>query len=413
MGDLIQSSGHKALNRIGGVSVPDCPPELSLLLAVANVDLIPDQQDRVCELLVGALDWQYLLDLANWHSLEPLLFFHLDRCAGQSAPEVVPLEIMQSLREKCREIARRNLILTAKLQEVSTHLRSREIEHISYKGPLMAETFYGDLTLRESHDLDILVPPSKFAAAQEALAEIGFGDMHNFSAVQRAASLRWGFEYSFIAAGGLEVELHWRVVPRFISRSLDMAGIWRRLTLVRLFDCDVPSFCPEDSLVALCLHAGKHGWAHLSHFCDMAQLLVTHPQMDWDIVCSHLGDSNTARNVYVSLHLLEQHWSVEIPEGVKARTSADPQVTRVASRVQTEAWPSPRPALTQSNLHWLLERSSGEALGDRLRFLMGVAFSPTWGDFAKVDLPQILTPLYRGVRIWRVACEYGSSWLQG
>jgi hypothetical protein len=412
MGDLIQSSGHKALNRIGGASVPDCPPELSLLLAVAKVHMLLDRQDLVCELLARSLDWQYLLDLADWHSLEPLLFFHLDRYAGQFGSEIVPLEIMQSLREKCSEIARRNLILAAKLQEVSTHLRSREIEHISYKGPLMAEACFGNLMLRESHDLDILVLPSKFAAAQQALAEIGFGDMHNFSAVQRAACLRWGFEYSFITTGGLEVELHWRVVPRFISRSLDMAGIWRRVTLVRLFDCDVPSFCPEDSLVALCLHAGKHGWAHLSHFCDMAQLLVTHPKMDWDIVCSHLGDSNTARNVYVSLHLLEQHWSAEIPEGVKTRIFADAQVTRVASRVQTEAWPSPQPTLTQSNLRWVLERSSGEPPGDRLRFLMGVAFSPTWGDFARVDLPRILTPLYPGVRIWRVACEYSSSWLQ-
>jgi hypothetical protein len=408
MANLITSASHEAISSTGVTPLPVCRPELALLCTIAKVKLIPAEQRLLLDLLAGPIDWQYLLDLAEWHGLEPLLFHHLSRYAGG----IVLPETIRGLRESCREIVWRNLILASKLQSVSAHLQSRRIEHISYKGPLFAQAYYGDPALRASYDLDILVPPSRFAAARDALIEIGFSDKYGFSAAQQAASFRWGFEHSFTAATGLELELHWHVVPGFISPSLDTAGIWERVTMVHLFDCEVPAFCPEDLLVVLCLHAGKHGWAHLSHFCDMAQLLLVHPQLDWDVVCSHLGDSNTARNVSMSLHLLDKHWRPGIPENIRARISADPHVARLAHRVQKEIWSSPRPVLTQSNLRWLLDRSAGEDLKDRLRFLTGVMFCPTTGDFEKFKLPQALVPFYPGLRVLRVACEYGSSWWQ-
>ncbi len=65
-------------------------------------------------------------------------------------------------------------------------------------------------------------------------------------------------------------------------------------------------------------------------YADIAQLFRIHPQLDWDIVGSHLGDSNTKRIVYVSLRLLKEHWEAQVPEELVARISADPHVARLA-----------------------------------------------------------------------------------
>ena len=142
---------------------------------------------------------------------------------------------------------------------------------------------------------------------------------------------------------------------------------------------------------------------------DLAQLFQVHPLLDWEIVGSHLGDSNTRRIVYVSLRLLKEHWDAEIPEDLMAMIFADPHVARLAGRIQTEIWPSPSPALTTSSLRWMLDRTSGEDLADRLRLLAGSFFCPAVEDFEMFRLPPVLSPLYPGLRVLRLAYKFVAS----
>ncbi len=379
-------------------------PELVLLRTIARLELSTNEQNLLRDLVAGPLDWEQLLALSSSHGLQPLLFFHLNRFA---AADVSP-EIMRLLRDQYKEVAWRNLILASKLLAVSAHFRSRKIDHIAYKGPLLAEVYYGNAALRVSLDLDLIVRPDKVAAATDALGEIGFRDKNDLNATQQAAAFRFGFQHLFTAAG-LDLDLHWRVVPKFISPSLDMAGIWERVSPARVFDGEVPTFCPEDLLVALCLHASQHEWGKLSNFCDMAQLLLRHPELNWEVVCSHLGDSNTMRIVSVSLHLLHQHWRAQLPQEMLARIAADPHVARVAHRVEAEIWPAPESAPLPTNLGWLLDRTAGQNMRDRLSIFMGFAFNPTLEDFRVFRLPHILAPVYPGLRALRLARKYTSS----
>jgi hypothetical protein len=380
-------------------------PELALLLAIARVELDPSHDAALAELLARPLDWDHLLRMAAHHGLEPLLFHHLHAYSR----EVVPGRATEALRESCKLIAGRNLLLAARLRDISAHLRARQIAHIAYRGPLLAEGYYGNLALRVYRDLDILVQPAGVEAARDALTEIGFTDKTGLSAAQQAASFRYGFEHPFTAQGGVDLDLHWRLVQKFKARRLDMEGIWKRVTMAAFWGGEVPTFCAEDLAVSLCLHAGHHGWQQLSQMCDLAQLFQVHPQLDWEIVRSHLGDSNTRRIVYVSLRLLKEHWEAQIPEDLMHMISADPHVARLAGRIQREIWPSPSPALTTSGLGWMLERSSGEDLADRLRLLAGSFLCPAVEDFELFRLPPMLTPLYPGLRVLRLAFKYVAS----
>ena len=380
-------------------------PELALLLTIARVELLQKEKAVLKGLLTSPLDWDYLLLMAYRHGLEPLLYLHLHSLGT----EIVPASAMQILRENSKVIAGRNLILASRLKEISQHLCARQIEHIAYKGPLLAEICYGNCTLRVFNDLDILVRSTRLEAARDALIEIGFSDKYGMSAGQQAASFRFGFEHPFTAAGGVDLDLHWRLIQRFKAHTLDMAGIWKRVAMVPFWGGEVPAFCPEDMVLALCLHAAHHGWQQLSHLCDIAQLFRTHPRLEWNIVRSHLRDSNTKRMVLVSLRLLEEHWDSPVPEDLMAAISADPHIARLANRIQTEIWPSPSPALTTSSLRWMLDRSSGVDLTDRLRLLAGSFFCPAVEDFEIFRLPPILTSLYPGLRFLRLAYRFATS----
>ena len=283
-----------------------------------------------------------MLSLANRNGLEPLLFQHLH----ESGPEAVPADAAKTLRENSKVIGARNLILASRLCGISAHLRSRQIEHMAYKGPLLAEDYYGNSALRPFRDLDILVRPHQGLkrrgthSGRSALST-SMGLRASCRRCRSGAGLVPG-----TSAGGVDLDLHWRVVQDFKSPKLDMAGIWRRVKVAHLFDCEVPTFCPEDLLVALSIHAGKDEWNRLSNFCDIAQVLRAHPRLDWKIVRSHLNDSNTRRMVYVCWHLLHEHWQASIPEEMMAMISADPHVARLAHRIHAEMWPSPKPLET-------------------------------------------------------------------
>jgi len=380
-------------------------PELQLLIAAARVELRPQDESEIGKLLSAALDWDRLLTLAAGHGLEPLLFHHL----SEQPAALVPEKVMQTLRAGSRETAQRGMILASRLQGISDHLDARTIEHILYKGPLFAEVYYGNCALRVFHDLDVIVPPEKIVLTRNALAEIGFVDKYGLDETQQAASFRFGSQHLFTAPGGLDLDLHWRIIPNSISRSLDTAGIWKRVTRAAFFGREVPTLCPEDMMVVLCLHAGQHEWARLSTLCDLGQLLLKHPEMDWEIVRSHLRDSNTIRMLNVSLLLLRQHWPVQIPPDFAARISADDHAAAMVERIQTELWPEPELEVSkQSQIRWLMARTAGENLEDRFRFLMGNMLGPTLSDFEVFKLPRLLFPLYPVLRALRLAYKYAA-----
>ena len=148
------------------------------MIAAARVELRPQDESAINDLLSAALDWNRLLTLATGHGIEPLLFHHLSKQPAALVPE----KVMQTLRAGSRETAQRGMILASRLQGISDHLDARNIEHILYKGPLFAEAYYGNCALRVFHDLDVIVPPEKIVLTRNALAEIGFVDKYGLDA---------------------------------------------------------------------------------------------------------------------------------------------------------------------------------------------------------------------------------------
>jgi hypothetical protein len=336
--------------------------------------------------------------MADWHGVKPLLLKHLKETL------TAPSDVLSSLEESCRQGALHNLALASELLKLSGELRSRRIEHLAYKGPLLAATVYGDLALRLSNDLDLVVPREKLQDACQVLTELGYRDKNSFTPRQQRAAFRYGFEHTFTGRGGLDVDLHWRVVPTFVSASLDDAGIWQRAVAVPLFGRNVPTFCPEDLIVALCLHAGQHEWMQLSLFCDLARTLQAYCKCRWDIVRSHLGDSNTRRIIFVSLCLLRRHWTAEIPADLAAEIAGDREVQSIADIVEREFWPAANlPEPTNASWAWLLRRTRGEHWMDRLRYVAGIALNPTNIDYETFKLPRPAIALYPLLRAGRLA----------
>ena len=87
----------------------------------------------------------------------------------------------ETARARAREIAFRNLSLAAELVKLVGALRKLGIEVLAYKGPILGQQLYGDVTLRQFRDLDIVIAPADVMRTRDALCQLGYEEMEPFS----------------------------------------------------------------------------------------------------------------------------------------------------------------------------------------------------------------------------------------
>jgi len=318
----------------------------------------------------------------------------------------VPAEIKQSVHSFYATNVKRGLWLAAELAAILEHFAKKGVPAIPYKGPVLAQSAYGNLALRTFHDLDLLIPLAQFAPAKNALAEIGFHPSQALSPPVERLYLHTGYERSFDGAAGKNmVELQWDLLPRFYAVDCSTAGMSVDALLSRagrtsLGAAEVPCLSPEDSLLALCLHAAKHLWARLLWVADISATLRCH-EIDFAAVAQRARALGIARIVAVSLRLAEQLLHTQLPATARELSTSQAEellLTNefVARLTRSAAYDFESPD------YFLKIRRLRERPADRWRYLWRLLWTPGPGELAAIKLPEPLFPLYHVVRVGRL-----------
>ncbi len=91
--------------------------------------------------------------LAYTHGVYPL-FYH---ALLEYASDLIDQEMKDAMTYWFQEIKATNGMMTKELIDLTKLLEEHDIVVLSFKGPLLAEMAYGDISLRQYRDLDILV----------------------------------------------------------------------------------------------------------------------------------------------------------------------------------------------------------------------------------------------------------------
>lgn len=372
-------------------------PEHRLLLLCARTRVGAEVAGSIKGLAAGDLDWDYLYRLARRHAVLPLLYWQLNATAAREAPPA-PLG---RLRDNFREHTARNLYLTGELERVVSLFEAEGVPVIPYKGPALAAFAYRNLALRRYVDLDILVRKEDLPRAKGLLAARGFGPQLRLTPAQERVLLRSQHNLPFTREGGrLVVELHWELTARRYASPQD-DSVWSRLVNVKLGGREVKGLGAEDLLLSLCVHGTKHLWERLAWICDVAELVNSHPRLDWPTVCGRARAAGTERMLLLGLHLARRLLDAPLPEEIERRAAAEPSVGRLTERVAARLFDGPehRPAGLLTNISFNLLARRG--LADRVRYFSFI-FTPTDGDLAVLALPQNLSFCYYLLRPFRL-----------
>jgi len=376
-------------------SSPQTEDEFGLVCALAATELSPERQKRIMSWRLSELNWREVLRLAEYHGVLPLAARNLMEHGRE-----LPSEVERALRTGYEANLRRSLWFTAELARILQHFKRSQLRAIPYKGPALAQSVYGDSGLRSFSDLDFLISSADFERTKQALAEIGYRPAE----LQRAVERFWlgmGYERSFDSNAGKNlVELQWALLPHFYAVDLRVEDLLARARRNVVGEYEAPCLSSEDLLLVLCLHAAKHLWARLIWLSDIAETLRTQI-INYDLVCSRARALGITRILGVSFWLAKNVLQAELPTPAEEMIALDPRV----SALGTEFTARLRRCATydfESTEYFGLILKLRERRGDRWRYLWRLLWTPGVGDLAAVRLPEVLFPLYRLVRIFRL-----------
>jgi len=384
---------------------PGARPEIELLLACARTSVDAAGTACIRNLLREDLDWDYLVEISRRHRVTPLLY----RSLHSICPEAIPTATLELLRAQYHAVAQHSLFLTGKLLKLLDQLESHGIHAIPLKGPLLAAAAYGNLSLRQFDDLDILIQKQDILRAKAVFIAQGYQPEIQLTGPQEAAFLDSQYEYHFSSADSrVVVGLHYRMSPRYFSFAIAPEHLLNRREQVSLSGKQVWSLSPEDLLLTLCAHGANHCWERLSWICDIAELLRVHQRVHWEQLLERAESLGSERMLLLGLLLAGELLGADLPQKVVQRVRADPMVESLARQVYEQLFregDDPFGLLKRSLFHL----RAREHLQDRVWYCLRLALIPTAEDWALLPLPARLSFIYSLLRPFRLAGTYGLS----
>jgi hypothetical protein len=378
------------------ITGPQIEEGFVLLCAVAGAELSREQIERIASLDFTAVDWQEFMRLAEHHGIIPLAARNLMEHARG-----LPEGIDATLRSSYELNLKRGLWFAAELGRIVRNFDLQGLPVMPFKGPVLAQSVYGDPGLRSFSDLDLMISSADFERAKHTLAEIGYRPAKQLRPAVARFWLRNGYEQSFDGAAGKNlVELQWALLPHFYAVDLNVEDLLARCGYSGVGGCQMRSLSPEDSVIVLSLHAAKHLWGRLIWLVDIAETLRI-KTIDYESVLLLAQDIGVSRILGVTFWLVKNLLQADLPEAAEKMIAADSSVPVLGQEFAARMARSATYDFASTQYFRLILKLR-ERRSDRLRYLWRLLCTPGESDIAVLRLPEALFPLYRVVRMARL-----------
>jgi hypothetical protein len=251
----------KEMERNGELDLSLLPRELKVMLHILNHregSLVLEQN----------IDWDYFLQLVMHHRIYPLVYAKLKELRDQAVPSFV----MEMLKREYQKNTFSMLHLSAEMERVSKWFSQRNIKLLFLKGPPIAQDIYGDISLRTSKDLDVLIQFEDVKKAEDVLIELGYEREDRFFSL--ANEWKWLHHHIiyFHPQKKIQVEIHWRSQP-FPIKQPTFHELWERRRKSEVTSSPVYFLGEEDLFIFLIAHGTRHGWFRLRWLADVDYMM--------------------------------------------------------------------------------------------------------------------------------------------
>jgi Uncharacterised nucleotidyltransferase len=392
---------------------PSLSPEFLLAAACAMWPPSDCRTEAIRAAAAEPLDWPRFLRVARRQGVVGLVHDGLK----QAQPDTPP-EIAREIGAEAATLVRDNLAIAGEALRLQRLFDDASLPVLSIKGASLAVLAFGNLRLRSSMDIDLLVPPDTLAAAMELLAGAGyrrFDPPPETSDMQLRQLMPLRKDLGFVhQATGLRIELHWRL---FLNpHAMAAASIMAASRVVPLTGtAGLRTLGEEDLFTYLCMHGALHCWNRLKWLADINALLAAAPNGGVERLVAAAEARGTGRAAAQAMLLCRRLLGMPLPAPLMARLDKGATVrwleaTALSAMTAGGGERDPheaRFATTRGSLStFLLSRSWRYRLAELQVHLTNQT------DVLTVPLPGPLRFLYPVLRLplwaWRHAAKHGA-----
>jgi Uncharacterised nucleotidyltransferase len=385
-------------------NMPTPPPRPTSKLALSSSEAAPEfdvlclaarSQPEVGQIAIALerdIDWDMLLSLAAVHAVRPQLITAFQKLDWIG----VPAKVKRSLLDFLHLHQVRSLFIAGELIRLTGEFSRRAIRFATFKGPSLAAGLYGDLTLREYEDLDLVVEKQHLAQAETVLGSLGYRAVLGNS-VFRSAFVAYQRQFVFVReTPNLAVDLHWDFTASYVPFPISGPDIWSDLRAVDIAGHSVPTLGGPILGLFLAGHGAKEGWRRLGWVRDFAMFVEKNRDLDWHSLLDGAERRGCGRSLLLACRLTEllgTRTKIDFQEKSEEHILAlETTLNRIRNEIPASSYNLGDFELCEN---WL---QKARALGSLL-------VTRTVGDYVSMPLPRPFWRIYHVTRPFRLATK--------
>jgi len=306
------------------------PAELDLLLACARWPQTASDRQLIAQIASRPIDCPRFVQLTRHHRLVPLVARNLRASLPHSLSNPSLSSQIELLLAELQPLASANAVdslrLLAELRRLLLALHSHGLSVRVLKGLPLAQSAFGDLSLRAPGDLDLLIDDASphqdpILLADRVLRDFGYCglfDLHTLTPRQLAFyRAHWRDNAYQNPTTGFEVDLHWALFRNRAMPGSNLCAPQTTSQTVRFGDLLVETLPPAENLLYLCVHGTFDGWLSLKSLADVAALTRSMTEADLDSIATLAARHSvlpelSAALILVRRYLALDHWSDQL-----------------------------------------------------------------------------------------------------
>lgn len=380
------------------------PKELRFILTLLKMDNDTDGNP----VSHTEIDWDLFVDLAMHHRVFPVIYARLKMLDEG----VIPAFVQKTLYNQYKRNTFQMLRLSAEMEQVSRLFSAEKVRLLFLKGPMLGHDLYGDISLRTSGDLDMLISINQLEDAEKLLLKMGYEKDDYFKTVLNDWKWRNHHVTFFHPEKRMKLEIHWRLNPGPMKEP-GFNILWKRKGRSEITSYPIYTLKREDLFLFLLSHGARHGWSRLRWLIDIH--LLMDQELDWQEIHNKLKKYNLLHIGGQGIILASQLLNAKIPNEAKtlvvnrrSEKLAEQALFYLESMINLHTEPVPENVARYHKRHLF----SLMATQQRVCFILSFLY-PYPEDAETLPLPKRLHFLYFPLRpflwIWRKTRNHALS----
>ncbi len=389
--------------------------QMRFLTACCQYTLGQSAEDEIVRYVEDAsFDRESTLSLAFYHGVLPLVYTTLHRMVHENKlPDNTTIQqFFSKAKSVYGMIVRRNMQMTSELLRIESLLTKEGIDMLALKGPALAQSAYGDITLRSYIDLDILIAPEMLERTISLLKQEGYDEVYTLNSAQFASYRSIAHDVVLMHREKLiSLEVHWQLFSGEFMAELGNMALFKNAQEVMIHHTSLRSPAPEEMLVYLCVHGAKHRWERLEWVVDIDRITAM-SQPDWDKVLVLAERTRSSKMVLGTLALSNTLLGTPLPNVILEKLR-EKYMVKLSQQINTYFkmhFGDPLQTKVRTKKISLLQLKLLDGYKNRWRFLSAL-FKPTPLDFEAFNFPEKLTFLYYVVRPYNIVKRWHKKYI--